>query len=72
MRVEWQQRNPGLGLSAYVTRETMAGVGGHLWVLGIAQGALLSLIAASVTVAVIGDRDHGPRPRRTLRTRREA
>jgi hypothetical protein len=31
----------------------MAGVGGHLWVLGVVQGALLGLLASSVIVAVI-------------------
>jgi hypothetical protein len=50
---EWRQRSYGLDLSVYVTRETMAGVGGHLWVLGLAQGALLGLIASSVVIAVI-------------------
>jgi hypothetical protein len=40
----------------YVTRETMAGVGGHLWVLGVAQGALLGLIASSIMIAVIRSR----------------
>jgi hypothetical protein len=53
MRTEWQQRDPGVDLATYVTRETMAGVGGHLWVLGIAQGALLGLLAALVTTATI-------------------
>jgi hypothetical protein len=52
MRTEWQQRDPGVDLASYVTRETMAGVGGHLWVLGVAQGALLGLIAALLTTAV--------------------
>jgi hypothetical protein len=50
---EWRRRGSGLNLSVYVTRETMAGVGGHLWVLGVAQGALLGLIASSVVIAVI-------------------
>jgi hypothetical protein len=72
MRAEWRQRNPDLDLAAYVTRETMAGVGGHLWVLGIVQGALLGLIAASATIAVIANRDHGARSRGTLCTGREA
>jgi hypothetical protein len=31
----------------------MAGVGGHLWVLGILQGTVLGLIASLVTVAVM-------------------
>jgi hypothetical protein len=53
MRGEWRLRNPGVDMSLYVTRETMAGVGGHLWVLGVAQGALLGLLASSVTLAVI-------------------
>ncbi|HEV7962678.1 MAG TPA: hypothetical protein VGP57_09110 [Actinoplanes sp.] len=53
MRTEWQQRGTGAGLATYVTRETMAGVGGHLWVLGIAQGALLGLVAALLTTAAI-------------------
>ncbi|MEV6850674.1 hypothetical protein [Actinoplanes sp. NPDC051411] len=56
MRAEWQQRNPGVALPAYVTRETMAGVGGHLWLLGMAQGALLGLIASSIMIGVIRDR----------------
>jgi hypothetical protein len=54
MRDEWRRLGAGVGLPAYVARETMAGVGGHLWVLGIAQGALLGLIASLVTVAVVG------------------
>jgi hypothetical protein len=53
MRIEWQQRNPGTGLATYVTRETLAGVGGHLWMVGIAQGALLGLLAALLTTAAI-------------------
>jgi hypothetical protein len=53
MRAEWSQRGPGVGLPLYVTRETMAGVGGHLWVLGVAQGALLGVIASSVVIAGI-------------------
>jgi hypothetical protein len=61
MRTEWQQRNPGVDLSTYVTRETMAGVGGHIWVLGIAQGALLGLLAALLTVAAIRVRATGRR-----------
>src|SRR5689334_1364234 len=43
MRDEWHLRGGGADLSLYVTRETMAGVGGHLWVLGVVQGALLGL-----------------------------
>jgi hypothetical protein len=53
MRGEWRLRDRGVDLSLYVTRETMAGVGGHLWVLGVVQGALLGLLASSVIVAVI-------------------
>ncbi|MBY8872459.1 hypothetical protein K7640_11480 [Micromonospora sp. PLK6-60] len=53
MRAEWRRLGSGTDLSTYVTRETMAGVGGHLWVLGVAQGALLGLIASSVTVALL-------------------
>jgi hypothetical protein len=56
MHDEWRQRGPGLDLSVYVTRETMAGVAGHLWVLGLAQGALLGLIASSIVIAVIRHR----------------
>jgi hypothetical protein len=56
MRGEWHQREGGADLSLYVTRETMAGVGGHLWVLGIAQGALLGLLASSAVMAVIRHR----------------
>jgi hypothetical protein len=64
---EWRQRGPGVDLSVYVTRETMAGVGGHLWVLGLAQGALLGLIASSVVIALIRYRvvaGQQPRPAR--------
>lgn len=56
MRAEWRQRGPGIDLSVYVTRETMAGVGAHLWVLGVIQGALLGLIASTLTLAVIRSR----------------
>jgi len=56
MRDEWRLRDHGVDLSLYVTRETMAGVGGHLWVLGVVQGALLGLLASSVIVAVIRHR----------------
>jgi hypothetical protein len=56
MRAEWAQRGPGLDLSSYVTRETMAGVAGHLWVLGVAQGAVLGLLAATVTTGVVRSR----------------
>jgi hypothetical protein len=54
MRGEWQQRGAGVDLATYVTQETMAGVWGHLWVLGIMQGALLGLITAALTAAVVG------------------
>jgi hypothetical protein len=54
MLAEWQRRDPGSDIGAYATRETMAGVGGHLWVLGIVQGALLGLIAAVLTATIIG------------------
>jgi hypothetical protein len=60
---EWRRRGPGLDLSVYVTRETMAGVGGHLWVLGLAQGALLGLIASSVVIVVIRHRVVARQPR---------
>lgn len=53
MRAEWQQRGTGTDLATYVTRETMAGVGGHLWLPGIAQGALLGLVAALMTAAAL-------------------
>jgi hypothetical protein len=53
MLAEWQQRGAGTDLATYVTRDTMAGVGGHLWVLGIAQGALLGLVAALLTTAAL-------------------
>jgi hypothetical protein len=53
MRGEWRLQSPGTDLSLYVTRETMAGVGGHLWVLGVAQGAVLGVLASSVVVAAI-------------------
>ncbi|MGW5667877.1 hypothetical protein [Micromonospora sp. NPDC003776] len=56
MRAEWLQRGPGVDLPVYVTRETMAGVGVHLWVLGVVQGALLGLIASTLTLAVIRPR----------------
>jgi hypothetical protein len=64
---EWRQRGPGVDLSVYVTRETMAGVGGHLWVLGLAQGALLGLIASSVVIAVIRRGVVGQRQPRSAR-----
>ncbi|WP_432993861.1 hypothetical protein [Dactylosporangium sp. CA-233914] len=51
MRAEWQQRGMDVALPAYVSRETMAGVGGHLWVLGVGQGAVLGLIASLLTIA---------------------
>ncbi|MFB9445812.1 hypothetical protein Dvina_32525 [Dactylosporangium vinaceum] len=51
MRDEWRLRDGGVDLSLYVTRETMAGVGGHLWVLGVGQGAVLGLLASSVVIA---------------------
>jgi hypothetical protein len=63
MRGEWRLRGPGVDLSLYVTRETMAGVGGHLWVLGVVQGALLGLLASSVIVAVIRYRRAVRQPR---------
>jgi hypothetical protein len=56
MRAEWRQRGAGVDLSVYVTRETMAGVFGHLWVLGVVQGALLGALASAVTAAVIRSR----------------
>lgn len=31
----------------------MAGVGRHLWVLGVAQGAPLGLITSSVVIALV-------------------
>jgi hypothetical protein len=46
MLAEWRERAPDLAFPIYVTRETMAGVGGHIWVLGVAQGALLGAVAA--------------------------
>jgi hypothetical protein len=56
MRTEWRQRGLAIDLSVYVTRETMAGVGAHLWVLGITQGALLGLIASMVALAAVWSR----------------
>lgn len=53
MRAEHLQRAPGMDFATYVTRETMAGVFGHLWVLGIAQGALLAAVAATMTATLI-------------------
>ncbi|MET7427281.1 hypothetical protein [Dactylosporangium sp. NPDC005555] len=53
MLSEWQQRASDMDLATYVTRETMAGVGGHLWVLGIAQGAVVGLAAASLGIVVV-------------------
>lgn len=61
MQTEWRVQGSGVRLAAYVTRETMAGVWGHLWVLGIAQGALLGVIAAS-TVAIVRLRRAASRP----------
>ena len=66
---EWRRLGAGVGLPAYVARETMAGVGGHLWVLGVAQGALLGLIASLVTVVAVrfvaGSRTPGTTPSRS-------
>jgi hypothetical protein len=62
MRTEWQQRGQSVDLAVYVTRETMAGVGGHLWVLGVVQGALLGVIGSSVVSMVIRSRTAGRRP----------
>ena len=62
MLAEWRSQGSGTGLAAYVARETMAGVFGHLWALGVVQGALLGLIAASVTAAVARSRRPGGRP----------
>jgi hypothetical protein len=53
MLTEWRQRGHGVDLAVYVTRETMAGVGGHLWVLGVVQGALLGVIGSSVVMPVL-------------------
>jgi hypothetical protein len=63
MRDEWRQRGAAANLSVYVTQETMAGVGGHLWLLGVAQGALLGLIASSVVIALFRYRFRIPHPR---------
>ena len=63
MRTEWRQRGPGIDLATYVVRETMAGVGGHLWVLGVAQGALLGVIAALTTAGVMWSRTAIRQPR---------
>jgi hypothetical protein len=52
MLTEWRQRAQGVDLAVYVTRETMAGVGAHLWVLGVLQGTLLGIIGASTVAAV--------------------
>lgn len=49
---EWRQRASDMDLAVYVTRETMAGVGGHLWVLGVAQGAVVGLVAATLGLVV--------------------
>jgi hypothetical protein len=54
MQAEHIERAPGVEVATYVTRETMAGIFGHLWVLGIVQGALLAVVAATVTAAIIG------------------
>ncbi len=53
MRAEWLHRAPGTDLATYVTRETMTGVAGHLWILGAAQGVLLSMIAATLTALAV-------------------
>ena len=52
MLSEWEVQGAGLDLAAYVTRETMAGVWGHLWVLGIVQGALLGVFGATLVGVV--------------------
>lgn len=56
MLSEWRLRAPGVDLSLYVTRETMAGVGGHLWVLGVLEGAVLGLLASSVVAGALHHR----------------
>jgi hypothetical protein len=61
MLSEWRQRASTMDLATYVTRETMAGVGGHLWVLGVAQGAVVGLVAASLGLVLVRLRG-GPRP----------
>lgn len=53
MLAEWRERGRGVDLAVYVTRETMAGVGAHLWVLGVVQGALLGVVGSSAVAAAI-------------------
>lgn len=48
MMSEYARLGAGFDFPAYVTKETMAGVGGHLWVIGVAQGALLGAIGAAL------------------------
>jgi hypothetical protein len=56
MLEEWHARAVDTDLAVYVARETLAGVGGHLWVLGLAQGALLGLLAGAATAIVVRSR----------------
>jgi hypothetical protein len=56
MLAEWRDRTPDLDFAAYVTRETMAGVGGHVWVLGVAQGALFGALGAAAAIVLVAVR----------------
>jgi hypothetical protein len=60
MVAEWRERSSTLDLSVYVTRETLAGVGGHIWVLGLVQGVLLGALAAAVVTGSGAVRRHRP------------
>jgi hypothetical protein len=58
MLAEWRDRAPTIDLPNYVTQETMAGVGLHIWALGIVQGTLLGILAALPASVVLAVRRH--------------
>lgn len=60
MQGEHTLRAPSMAMSTYVTRETMAGVFGHLWVLGVVQALLLGLLAATIVRVLRRERSSQP------------
>jgi hypothetical protein len=52
-QAEHAERAAAMNFATYVTRETMAGVFGHLWVLGLVQGGILAALAAGLTRLVM-------------------
>lgn len=60
MLAEWRDRAAYVRVSVYVTRETMAGVAGHVWVLGVAQGALLGVLGATAAMILVAVRRRPP------------